>query len=264
MNGVDLHHFVLARNMDHARFAALAVAREAIEVATPMKTLLFAKARWRACETRVVAALDHYQIKNPVSFGATTAEILRAVPSPEKPAFAAALEALIRDRVIIRFGQLLHLPGHTVSLSTAEEILWREIEQALRAHDVDPPRVSMIAAALRTSEDELKPLLEKLGRLGRLRRVAKVYFILPDIISRLADAARDCAEAHPEAIITVGAFRENTGISRHAVMPLLEFFDRVGFTSRHQDGRRLRVQPEAIFIPSATASPSPLGQTCGP
>ena len=63
----------------------------------------------------------------------------------------------------------------------------------------------------------------------------------------LAAAGQSCAEQHENKILTVGQFREATGISRHAVMPVLEFFDRVGFTTRHQDGRRIRVPPETIF-----------------
>jgi selenocysteine-specific elongation factor len=262
--GIDAGHFNLARNVDQDRFDKLVIALGAICVTTPAKTLLFTKARWLGLKARVVAALDSYQIKNPVSFGATTAEILRTAPAPEKAGFAAALEMLIRDKAVVRFGQLLHLSGHSVSLSPAEEILWQEIELLLRHYDLDPPRTSMIAEAMRMTEDEVKPLLEKLGRMGRLRRVAKVYFILPDIMRRLADAARDCAETHPEATLTVGAFREKTGISRHAVMPLLEFFDRIGFTSRHREGRRLRGHPEATFVPSEATIPSPLGQACEP
>ena len=261
-NGVDARHFELTRNMARARFDALIVSHGVVSVVTSPKTLLLTKARWDDLKTRVIAALDHYQIKTPESFGATASEILRTQPLLMRPALAAALETLILDKAVIRFGQLLHLPGQAVKLSLVEEGIWLEIEQVLRAQDMDPPRLSMIAETLRVTEDELKPLLERLGRMDRLKRVAKVYFLLPEVIDRLADAARACTNAHPEAVITVGAFRETTGISRHAVMPVLEFFDRVGFTSRHQDGRRLRLQSDTIFKPTASASmmlPSALG-----
>ena len=119
--------------------------------------------------------------------------------------------------------------------------------QALGQCGLDPPRLSTIAEMLRLTEGEIKPLLEKLSRMGELTRVSKAYFLLPEIVARLADAVRGCVRAHPEAIVTVGQFREATCVSRHATMPILEFFDRVGFTRRHQDGRRLRVEPETIF-----------------
>ena len=83
--------------------------------------------------------------------------------------------------------------------------------------------------------------------MGRLRRVSKAYFILPDVVRELAEAAAICAAAHEQAILTVGHFREKTGIGRNATMPVLEFFDRVGLTTRFKDGRKMRGAIEAIF-----------------
>ncbi len=93
----------------------------------------------------------------------------------------------------------------------------------------------------------MKPLLEKLARMGRLRRASKVYFVLPDVARRLAAAAAACAVAHEQEILTVGQFREATGISRNATMPVLEFFDRLGLTTRIKEGRRLRGTVAAVF-----------------
>jgi len=53
----------------------------------------------------------------------------------------------------------------------------------------------------------------------------------------LAEKARLAAAAHPQAILTVGRFRETTGISRNLTMPVLEYFDSRGLTTRVTDGR---------------------------
>ena len=45
----------------------------------------------------------------------------------------------------------------------------------------------------------------------------------------------------------MGRFRDATGINRNAVMPVLEFFDRAGFTTRRPDGRALRADRVGIF-----------------
>ena len=67
------------------------------------------------------------------------------------------------------------------------------------------------------------------------------------MVRRLAEAAHACAASHEQAILTVGHFREATGIGRNATMPVLEFFDRVGLTTRFKDGRKMRGAVEAIF-----------------
>ena len=248
-DGLDLDHFAAARDVEPARLDALLTERAIVGVAAGGTTLGFRAARWAALRDDVLAALADHAAAHPDSFGATMAEVQRSVPPPRRTAMAAALDALIADKAVMRFGQLVHLPGHAVTLSLEEQDLWHEVAGVLRSAALDPPRLSAIAERLRLTEDEIKPLLEKLARMGELRRLSKVYFILPEVVAELAERAHTCAQAHPERILTVGQFREATAISRHAVMPLLEFFDRVGFTRRHQDGRRIRVEPGTIFVP---------------
>ena len=245
--GLDLGHFALARNVEPALLDALHAERDLVEAAVPGKTLLFSRARWTELREKNLAVLEAFQAKNPDSFGATGIEILRTVPVLDRAALSAALDELVAQKAIVRFGQLLHLPGHEVKLALDEENLWFEIERHLAAQGIDPPRLALVCETQRLEEGEVKPLLEKLGRMGRLHRVSKAYFVLPDVVRRLGTAAHECAEAHPEKILTVGQFREVTGISRNATMPMLEFFDRVGLTTRFKDGRRVRGTVEAIF-----------------
>ena len=246
-DGLDLDHFAGTRNVEPSRLDALLAARDVVRVPSGGKVLGFAAQRWAELREGVLAALAAHAAAHPDSFGATLLEVQRTVPPPRRAAFAAALDALVAQKAVVRLGQLVHLPGYTITLSLEEENLWHEIAEVLRPAALDPPRLSTVAERLRLTEDEIKPLLEKLARMGELRRVSKVYFVLPDVVAALAGHAQTCAQAHPDAILTVGQFREATTISRHATMPVLEFFDRVGFTRRHQDGRRIRVAPETIF-----------------
>jgi len=55
------------------------------------------------------------------------------------------------------------------------------------------------------------------------------------------------AREGPGGLLTVGKFRDATGINRNAVMPMLEFFDRTGFTTRRPDGRALRLDRMTMF-----------------
>ena len=252
--GVDLHHFALARNLEPERLDALLVGCDALAVNVSGKRLLFSRSRWDELRKKVLAIIEDYQLENPDSFGATASEVSRLAPLLERPALLAALDRLAVEKAVVRFGQLIHLPGHEVQLSLEEENLWFEIERGLRADRCDPPRMTIIAERFRLSEDDLKPLLEKLGRMQRLRRVGKAYFVLPDVVDELAAAAKRCADKHPQGILTVGQYREETGVSRHATMPVLEFFDRVGFTSRHQDGRRIRASGAGVFDHKAASA----------
>ena len=193
-----------------------------------------------ALQTDVASHLAEYQRTHADSPGASIDELMRLFKEPRRRVVAReALTTLIDRGAVVRYGQLVHLPGHEVKLSGGEEGLWLQIEEALRSAGTDQPRVTMLAEKLELQPEALSPLLFKLAQIGRLRRVSKVYFMLPGVVTNLADAARRVAEDHPEKILTVGRYRDATKVSRHMVMPLMEFFDKVGFTRRFKDGRQI-------------------------
>ncbi len=192
---------------------------------------------WRAALAAVPAAMAQRLAAAPDSFGLTEEEVASALPEPLRPLAAAALRALAADGVVQRFGRLLRLPGHEARLSPEDEAAWGAVAAALRTAGLDPPRVALLAERLGMQEAELRPLLATLARLGRLRAVSAQYFVLPEVLGGLA--ARAAAAAGEAGLLTVGPFRTATGIARHATMPVLEFFDRVGFTRRVPEGRRL-------------------------
>jgi len=189
----------------------------------------------------VLSELAEYQRAHADSPGATVEELVRRFKEPRRRILAReAVKALLAAQTIERYGQLIHLPGHEVRLSELEEALWLQIEEVLETAGFDQPRLTVLAEKLELEPGNLAALLAKLGRVGRLRQVSKAYFMLPKVVSRLAGEARQSATTHPEQLLTVGRFREATGVSRHMVMPLLEFFDRIGFTRRVKDGRHIR------------------------
>jgi selenocysteine-specific elongation factor len=192
---------------------------------------------WRAALAAVPAVMAQRLAAAADSFGLTVEEVAAALPEPLRPLAAAALRALTAEGAVQRFGRLLRLPGHEARLSPEDEAAWEAVAAALRTAGLDPPRVALLAERLAMGEAELRPLLGTLTRLGRLRAISAQYFVLPEVLDGLA--ARAAAATGEAGLLTVGPFRAATGIARHATMPVLEFFDRVGFTRRVPEGRRV-------------------------
>ena len=240
-NGIDLNEFRTARNLTSAEAATLFDRAEVVQITSGAALIGLAAGRWTALHLELLAHLADYQRTHADSPGATIEELMRLIKEPRRRIVAReALKAQIESGAVLRYGQLVHLPGHEVKLSDGEEALWMQIDEALRTAGYDQPRVTELAARLELQPEVLLPLLSKLGQVGRLRRVSKAYFVLPEIVTRLAEEAKMSAETHPEQLLTVGRFRELTKVSRHMVMPLMEFFDKVGFTRRIKDGRQIR------------------------
>ena len=240
-NGIDLAQFSRARNLSSVEADQL-VRAAGVEVVTSATSRIgVAAAAWADLKAEVIAHLTAYQQANQDSPGATLHELMRAFKDTRRRILAReAVEALVEAGEIRRSGQVLALPGHEIKLSGTDEALWLQIEEALRAAGLDQPRVTALAATLELEPSALQPILEKLGRVGRLRRVSKAYFMLPAVVDQLAEETRKSAAGHPRQLLTVGRLREETNISRHMVMPLLEYFDKIGHTRRIKDGRQIR------------------------
>ena len=84
----------------------------------------------------------------------------------------------------------------------------------------------------------MRLLLRKLARLGQLHQVVKDLFYPESTLRQLADHA---LRLHAEAgLIRAAAFRDRIGIGRKRSIQLLEYFDRIGFTRRFGNERRVR------------------------
>ena len=66
-------------------------------------------------------------------------------------------------------------------------------------------------------------------------------------MAELAASAQALAQADPNRRLNVKELRETTGISRHLSVPLVEFFDRIGFTKRDEVGRHVRRDARDMF-----------------
>ena len=242
-NGTDLNHFCRARNLTVKETGPLYAAAGVVEVASGPAKFGLSADNWDKLQSEVREHLAEYQRTHQDSPGATAHELMRLCNDPRRRIIAReAVARLVTTGALQRYGQLLHLPGHQIKLNDGEEALWLQIEEALRQAGFDQPRVTRLAEILELQVDALQPVLEKLGRVGRLRRISKAYFMLPDVVAKLADEAKTSADTHLEKLLTVGKFREATNVSRHMVMPLMEFFDKVGFTRRIKDGRQIRAE----------------------
>ncbi len=232
--GVDLDRFHLIRNLGDAEAEALATSCVVVETAAARR-LAIAPDRWTEIGGLLLDAVGRHHDRHPDTWG-IAAEALAAKVGPLAP---AAIRALVEAKALQRTGQLLHLPGREVRLAVADAALWDEMRAVLEGAGLDLLRVSVLAERLGSTEAAIRPLLDKVSRIDWLCRASRAYYLLPETAARLAAEAQRVAAEGAAGLLTVGQFREATGISRHAAMPVLEFFDRIGLTRRVHEGREI-------------------------
>lgn len=223
----------------------------AVQIATRQGPRLFDQQRWQTLGTQLLAALQRFHEEQPDELGPDRDRLRRfALPQLERPVFIALLEQALSAGEIASSGPWLHRPDHQVRLTAQEEALKARLWPLLEAGRFDPPWVRDLASALGAEEMQTRLLLRKLARLGLLQQVVKDLFYPELTIRQLAGHALQL-EAQ-SGVIRAAAFRDQIQLGRKRSIQLLEHFDRIGFTRRFCNERKIRHD-------NALATDAPLG-----
>ncbi len=221
---------------------------DTLRVETRVGPRLFQASLWQAALQRLSAALATFHQEQPDELGPDRDRLRRiAAPALERPVYLALLETALAEGRLQSSGPWLHLPDHRVRLTEVEEGLKARLWPLLEAQRFDPPWTRDLAKNLGQPEAEVRLLLRKLARLGELTQVVKDLFY-PQ--ASLEAAAGEALRLEREAgIIRAAAFRDALGIGRKRSIQILECLDRIGFTRRFGDERRVR--PDSAWARAA-------------
>jgi selenocysteine-specific elongation factor len=250
-DGIDLARWATLWNLrdDDAQALAQAVPHRAVGA------LAFAPGQIEAFGRRLAELLVVHHKRASDSPGLTVEQLQRATSAKNATRPSAAVFALLLRELsgsagpLQRHGPYLRLAGHEASLQGAEQKLWERLRPWLAEGGWNhPPKLTDMLARDRTlHREQLTRLLTKAGRLGKLYVVGAEYFILAEHMRELATRAHALAQADPHRRLNVKTYRETTGISRHLSIPLVEFFDHIGFTKRDPIGRKVRRDAHEMF-----------------
>lgn len=212
---------------------------DTLQIDTRLGPRLFTRARWQALENRLLDGLARFHAEQPDELGPDRDRLRRyALSELERPVFIALLEQLMVREAVQASGPWLHLPGHRVQLNDADEALRQRIWPLLEAGRYDPPWVRDLARELNVEESAMRLLQRKLARLGHLHQVVKDLFYPDATLRELAQHARQLQAAH--GTIKAAHWRDRIGLGRKRSIQLLEHFDRIGYTRRIGDERKIR------------------------
>jgi selenocysteine-specific elongation factor len=211
--------------------------------------LAFAAGQIERLSSRIGEILGAHHKRAPDSPGMTQEQLQRALSAkPSAAVFALLLRELTTARTLQRHGPYLQLAGHETSLQGNEQKIWERLKPWIAEGGIHPPKLSELLLRDRSLHREsVTRLLQKLARMGKLYAVGAEYFILPQHLCELAVQAQALAERDEHRRLNVKAYRESTGVSRHLSMPLVEFFDHIGFTKRDPEGRKIRRDAREMF-----------------
>lgn len=169
-------------------------------------------------------------------------------PRLPKPEFLLFLRAEAEAGRVVLDGAFLRLPGHEVKLSPEDEALYaRILPQLLGEARFRPPRVRDFATEFGMDEREVRRVLRLTQRLGRTDQIAQDHFFAREVTREMTGILREVAADTPDGWFTAPAFRDRLDNGRKVAIQVLDFFDRMGFTLRRGDLRRINPHRLDLF-----------------
>lgn len=163
------------------------------------------------------------------------------------PVFRILLDREVRAKKVTVDGPFLRIPGHSLTLGPKDEALWNKVAAELRRERFKPPRVRDFAQAYSVPEPDMRRLLQRLARIGRVVEVAPDQYFLRPVVAEMIGIAHAFGRD-----FTAAEFRDKLDNGRKVAILILEFFDRHGVTVRRGDLRRVVPQKlEQYGTPSA-------------
>jgi selenocysteine-specific elongation factor len=211
--------------------AALAGIEDAVLVgdrATPAIHL----ARYRDA---ILDALDRFHDRNPLLNGMDRESLRRDAAANARIAlFDSALEFLIAEGHVEGRGSEVARAGFQARPGPGEETALRELEGVLRNAGLEPPDVGDLPTHLATRPD-LPALLRFLERMGTIVRLTPTRWADAAAVAEIAEEVR--TQLPSDQGLGVSDFKQIVNLTRKHLIPLLEYFDRTGVTSRRGDER---------------------------
>ena len=211
--------------------------------------LLFSPVHLERVEAAITAQMRAFHQASPDSPGLGAEPLQRAVKDkPTSRVFTLLLAHMVDTGALVRSGAHLHLPGHEATLQGLEKQLWERIEPWLDEAGVAPPKLSDLFLRDRNlRKDQVMRTLQRLERMGKVHLVGAEYAIKTKHMLELALVSQRLAERDANKRLNVKDLRDATGMSRHLSVPLVEYFDKIGFTKRDEIGRHIKRDPHRMF-----------------
>ncbi|MFN8606430.1 MAG: selenocysteine-specific translation elongation factor [Vulcanimicrobiota bacterium] len=183
----------------------------------------------------IFSLLAGLQQKFPWKSGWRKEELLKQL-SHAQPRFAEeCLTYLVEHAELQLVGRLLSLPGHQPQLTRAQQQALEKIEQRLLRDAFTPPNWSELPVQENIDTNLWKALETYLLETGRAQKISADLGLLQQTLQQ----GRQLLAQLPSPFAASQA-RDALATSRKFMIPLLEYYDQVGFTQRSGEVRHVR------------------------
>jgi selenocysteine-specific elongation factor len=186
---------------------------------------------------QVVGFLDKLHAQSPLKLTFPVHSVRSAFAWLGEPAVIdAVLKQLDDTGRIRRTPSGIALEGRGPKLTRAQQLLLSELIGWFRAAGISSSSLAELQERAGANRDAVGQLLAIAAGAGELVQVAPEYWLHAEVEARARSTVQSAFGQRP---FTVSQLREALATSRKYAVPLCEYWDRIGFTSRSGDMRTL-------------------------
>jgi selenocysteine-specific elongation factor len=192
-------------------------------------------------QEQILHRLEIFHQEQPLKQGLGVSEIHSLLNLSSELFFTQQILHKLVEAGKIQFtGSKVRLANYSISLSPELERLKTEIEHYFLEQKYAPPHTNEIIMQFKRKNPDMEKIIAYLLEHERLVYIDDGYLIHRDWVQK----AREILLKHFQTKIelSVGEFRDYLQTSRKYVVPLLNYFDQQGITTRQEDIRILQIE----------------------
>jgi selenocysteine-specific elongation factor len=183
---------------------------------------------------KILAFLQRFHKTHPDELGAPAEAVKKKFGSPPR-IYSLAIGHLFREGKIYETGGRLALAGFRQALTQQEEVLLDEMEAMCLDGKLHSVSMEELQKRFRLSVKRLENLLSLLTERRKVVKGKDGFILHSQWLDELATKIRNSGKRE----LSVGEFKEMTGLSRKYAIPLLELLDQMGVTRRRGPTREI-------------------------
>jgi selenocysteine-specific elongation factor len=186
----------------------------------------------------IISTIKRFHQQNPLKTGINLQELGSGLGKrlPAEELLTAVLRHLQKNEVIKQEQNYYSLAGFSIKIARDTDQSRETILEKLKTAKFNPPDVSELARQLSLPIEELQVLLRTLSRQKQVVAINPNLYLHPDIHEQLIQFLRDYFSKQSQ--LPVSALKNFMSSTRKYTIPIFEYLDAGGFTTRVGDIRK--------------------------
>ena len=155
----------------------------------------------------------------------------------QKELLNLVIAELNRRREIVANVNSIGLKGYGPKLSKGQKVLLEELVEKIRVSELTVPSIGELQGSAKKNKDSVLELVELAAENGDLVKVSDELFFHAEVLDQTKSQLSAAIEQSNG--LTMSEIRQILSTSRKYAVPICEYLDRIGFTYRDGDKRKL-------------------------